>query len=221
MPTEPPAPDVRMRDERDPETGPVDLVGFVAAEEAIAEAEHVPLLGRLSGLAGPLVRFALVGGIGFVIETAVFNGLMFTVLDPNAVSGGELWSKVVATLVAITTNWLGNRLWAFRHDRRTDQAKEGAEFFAVSLVGLLIGLLPIWITSSALGLTDKIALNLANIVGIGLGSIFRFACYRFWVYSPKRAGSRAYREKAEAEAEAAKAGSQTAAGASAEPAPRP
>lgn len=212
MPTEHSAPDARIRDERDPETGPVDLVGFVAAEEAVAEAERVPLLRRLSGLAGPLVRFALVGGVGFLVETAVFNGLMFTVLDPNAVSGGELWAKVVATLVAITTNWLGNRLWAFRHDRRTDQAKEGVEFFGVSLVGLLIGLLPIWFMGSALGLTDKLSLNLANIVGIGLGAIFRFACYRFWVYSPKRAGSRANREKAEAaQAEAERAAAEGAA----------
>lgn len=140
------------------------------------------------------------GGVGFLIETAVFNGLMFTVLSPAEVTGGEVWSKIIATLVAIFANWIGNRLWTFRHDRRTDRAKEGVEFFAVSLVGLVVGLIPIWVTGQLLGLQGWVALNLANIAGLVLGSIFRFICYRLWVFSPKRSGSAARRRAAEAEA---------------------
>lgn len=165
-----------------------DFVSLVAVEEAQAEEQHSPIsrMDRLKALTAQLVRFGLVGGIGFIVETAVFNALLFTVLAPTVVPGGELWAKVVATLIAIVTNWIGNRLWTFRHDRRTDRGREGLEFFGVSLIGLVVGLIPIWVTGQLLGLTGPIALNLANIVGLGLGSIFRFVCYRWWVFSPRR-----------------------------------
>lgn len=165
-----------------------DFVSLVAAEEAQADEQHSPIsrMDRLKALAAQLVRFGLVGGIGFIVETAVFNALLFTVLAPTVVPGGELWAKVIATLIAIVTNWIGNRLWTFRHDRRSDRGREGLEFFGVSLIGLVVGLVPIWMTGQLLGLTGPIALNLANIVGLGLGSIFRFVCYRWWVFSPHR-----------------------------------
>lgn len=186
--------------------GAADFVGFVAAEEAIVESEPAqgPLWRRLSSLAGPLVRFALVGGVGFLIETAVLNLLLLTVLSPQLVAGGAIWAKVAATLVAILANWIGNRLWTFRHDRRTDRAKEGLEFFAVSLVGLVVGLIPMWIATESLGLSDVLSINIANVVGLGLGSVFRFLCYRLWVFSPRRSGSAA-RAAASASDEAAAA----------------
>lgn len=170
------------------DTSAADFVSLVAAEEAQADEQHSTLsrTARLKALTAQLVRFGLVGGVGFIVETAVFNALLFTVLDPQAVPGGELWAKIVATLIAIVTNWIGNRLWTFRHDRRADHGKEGLEFFLVSLAGLGVGLIPIWVTGQLLGLTGPIALNLANVVGLGLGSIFRFACYRWWVFSPRR-----------------------------------
>lgn len=196
-----PAPADRLGDD---ELAAGDLIGFVAAEEAVVEQapERGPLLRRLSSLAGPLVRFALVGGVGFLVDTAIFNALLATVLDPAEVAGGAVWAKVIATLVAITTNWIGNRLWTFRHDRRSDEAKEGLEFFTVSLVGLVIGLIPVWITELSLGLHDVLSLNVAMVVGLVAGSVFRFACYRLWVFSPKRSGSAA-RRRAAAEAAAA------------------
>jgi putative flippase GtrA len=57
----------------------------------------------------------------------------------------------------------------------------------VSIAGLLIGLVPLWITHYGIGWTSPLADNISKLVGIGLGSIFRFALYRWWVYSPRRA----------------------------------
>ncbi|KAB1650469.1 GtrA family protein [Pseudoclavibacter endophyticus] len=138
-----------------------------------------------------LGKFGLVGGVGFVIDISLYNVLVLTVLAPASIAVGPLLAKTVSTLVAITTNWIGNRLWTFRqHRRRGDSAREGAEFFAVSLAGLVIGLVPLWVSHYLLGWNSLLADNIANVIGLGIGSIFRFALYRFWVFSPSRRRSR-------------------------------
>ena len=169
---------------------PGDLVEFVAAEEAAAPGgtgvPHRTFRERLVGLGRQLVGFGLVGGIGFAIDMGVYNLLIVTVLSDDHVHGGPLLAKVLSTLVAITTNWIGNRLWTFRQHRRSDSGREAAEFFAVSLAGLVVGLLPLWVSHYLLEWTSLLADNIANVVGLGLGSVFRFALYRWWVFAPHR-----------------------------------
>lgn len=195
----------------DDDFGAGDLVGFVAAEEARAITAPIPIIDgsrpanvfeRLRAFTGQMIRFAIVGGLGFIVESVVFNALYLTVWSPEHMAHGMMWSKIAATLVAIVTNWVGNRLWTFRNDRRHDRGREGLEFFLVSLVGLVVGLIPIWVASNVMGLHDLVSANLANVCGLVLGSVFRFACYRYWVYSPKRprvAHAQAARAAAEAE----------------------
>lgn len=172
---------------------PGDFVEFVAAETAEAHVDDgVPgrgWHGRLMQLVRQLVKFGLVGGLGFVIDMGLYNVLVLTVLGPEDLAGGPLIAKTLSTLVAITTNWVGNRLWTFRHHRRHDQGREAAEFFAVSLAGLVVGLLPLWISHYMLGWNSLLADNIANVIGLGLGSIFRFTLYRLWVFSPLRRGA--------------------------------
>lgn len=175
---------------RDPGTEPGDFIEFVAAETAEARVDDgVPgrgWRGRLARLAAQLIKFGLVGGVGFVIDLGLYNLLVLTVLGPESVAAGPIIAKVLSTLVAITTNWVGNRLWTFRHHRRRDSAREAVEFFAVSLAGLVVGLVPLWISHYLLGFTALLADNIANVIGLGLGSIFRFTLYRFWVFAPSR-----------------------------------
>ena len=44
----------------------------------------------------------------------------------------------------------------------------------------------LWITHYLFDWTSPLSDNIAKLVGIGVGSIFRFALYRWWVYSPAR-----------------------------------
>jgi hypothetical protein len=38
-----------------------------------------------------------------------------------------------------------------------------------------------------MGLTSPLADNISNnVIGLGLGTLFRFALYRWWVFSPNR-----------------------------------
>jgi len=138
-----------------------------------------------------LLSFGLVGGVGLVVDIVVFNALRTTVFEPHLVHGGPIIAKVISTSIAIVVNWIGNRYWTFRTERRTATRsavlREGIEFAAVSLVGASIALGCLWISHYLLGFTSVLDDNIAtNLVGLALGTAFRFALYRFWVFSGRR-----------------------------------
>jgi putative flippase GtrA len=135
-----------------------------------------------------LVKFGTVGGVGVVVNVAVFNGLWLTVFNPSHASHGPILATVIATLCAILVNWLGNRYWAFAGERQRNTLREGIEFFGASLLGMLVPLACIGVSRYILELHSLLADNIAsNVVGLILGTILRFFLYKFWVYSPRRA----------------------------------
>jgi putative flippase GtrA len=78
--------------------------------------------------------------------------------------------------------FLGNKLWAFRHRRGSHWGRESVLFFVFNGIGLLIQLGVVGVATHALGLNDKFSYNVANIIGIGVATIFRLYCYRRWVF---------------------------------------
>ena len=138
-------------------------------------------------LIGQFTRFGLVGGIGFVIDFGVFNLLINTVLSTDAVHEGPLIAKVISTTLAIIFNWMGNRHWTFRQHRGRQLLREGIEFGIVSVGGMLIGLACLFVSHYLLGFDSKLADNISgNVIGLGLGTLFRFTFYRLWVFAPHR-----------------------------------
>ena len=69
-------------------------------------------------------------------------------------------------------------------DQRPDPEEPGTRFFRFVLngVGLGIQLAPIGFTYYVLDLTGRLPYNVALIVGIALGTLFRFWSYRRWVW---------------------------------------
>jgi len=138
-----------------------------------------------------LATFGVVGLGGLVIDVGVFNLLRLTVLAPELVHEGPFIAKVISTSLAIIANWLGNRYWTFRNHRRSQLIREGIEFVLVSLGGMLIALACLWVSHYVLGYTSALADNIStNVVGLALGTAFRFTFYRLWVFHPDRPGSR-------------------------------
>ena len=138
-------------------------------------------------LLAQLGRFGVVGLIGFVIDVGVFNILRATILEPSVVHEGPFIAKVISTSIAIGANYFGNRYWTFGATRRTAVVREGVEFVLVSVGGMLITLACLWVSHYALGFTSVLADNIAgNVIGLGLGTAFRFAFYRYWVFHPSR-----------------------------------
>lgn len=144
-----------------------------------------------NALVRQLTKFGLVGGVGFVVDVAVFTALRVTVLAPERIHEGPLIAKVISTVIAIAVNWIGNRFWTFGPHRSARGAREGAEFVVVSLLGMGVALACLWFSRSVLGFDSVLADNIAgNVVGLVLGSAVRFLLYRHWVYNPARAASR-------------------------------
>jgi putative flippase GtrA len=133
------------------------------------------------------VKFGVVGLIGMVIDIGLFNLLRLGVFGEDHYFHGPIGAKVLSVSVAIAFNWLGSRYWTFREHRRKNFVKELAEYVIVSIGGMLIGLLCLYVSHYVLGFDNLLADNIAsNVVGLGLGTIFRFALFRFWVYGHHR-----------------------------------
>lgn len=138
-------------------------------------------------LVSQFARFGLVGAGGFVLDFAVFNLLRATVLSPDEVHEGPLLAKIVSTALAIVFNWVGNRHWTFREHRGQQLVREGIQFGIVSVGGMLIGLGCLFVSHYLLGLTSPLADNISgNVIGLGLGTLFRFTFYRLWVFAPHK-----------------------------------
>jgi len=141
----------------------------------------------MRALVSQFMRVGAVGLVGLVIDVGLFNLLRATLLDPSRVSVGALWATFISTSVAIVVNWLGNRYWTFRNERRAHWLREGLEFVLVSIGGLLIALGCVWFSENVLGLHSLLSDNIAkNVVGLVLGTLFRFTFYRLWVFRPSR-----------------------------------
>lgn len=158
------------------------------SEEALGIPSRFRTLLR-QGLA-----FLAVGGVGFLVDVGVFNALRATVFSPAHVSNGELWAKAVSVTLAIGVNWLGNRTIAFRRERRTGPrrvvAREAVEFFAASLLGSVVALVCLVISHDVMGLRSAADDNIsANVIGLGIGTVLRFALYRVWVFRPRVSSS--------------------------------
>jgi putative flippase GtrA len=140
-------------------------------------------------LALQLARYGTVGALGVVVDLGLFNLLRATVFEPDRVAAGPLLAKIASGVIAIVVVWLGNRYWTFRATRRSHALREALEFFAVALGGLLIGLACLGVSHYLLGFTSAAADNLStNVIGLALGSVFRFTLYKLWVFHPERVG---------------------------------
>jgi len=140
-------------------------------------------------LALQLVRYGTVGALGVVVDLGLFNVFRATVFDPERIAAGPLLAKVASGVIAIVVVWLGNRYWTFRATRRSRALREAAEFFGVALGGLLIGLACLGVSHYVLGFHSAAADNVSsNVVGLALGSVFRFTLYKLWVFHPARTG---------------------------------
>lgn len=136
---------------------------------------------RYDVVAREAAKFGAVGAVNTALDFAVLNLLVFGLGLP------PLRSKVGSTVVAATSSYLMNRHWTFRHRVRQDVHREYTLFFLLNAVGLAIALLVLGVVRYGFGLEGPLALNAANVVGLGLGTVFRFWSYRRFVWTRRPA----------------------------------
>ena len=136
---------------------------------------------------GDLIRFGMVGGLGFIVDVGVFNLLRVTVLSGDQ-HGAPIVAKIIALLAAIAVNWAGNRWWAFRDRRGERVAREAISFLALGIASSLVSLVCLALSHYVLGLTSALADNIsANVIGVGLGAVIRFFVIRGVIFAQPRA----------------------------------
>jgi putative flippase GtrA len=133
-----------------------------------------------------LIKFAIVGGTTFVIDSAIFYTLKLTILEPKPVT-----AKVISGIVAVIASYILNREWSFRDRGGRERHHEALLFFAVSGVGVLLSMAPLWISSYIFQLrVPTVSLTVENIadfisayiIGNLLQMAFRFWAFRRWVF---------------------------------------
>jgi putative flippase GtrA len=140
------------------------------------------LAQRLRRGTGELSRFGVVGIGAFVIDVGLFN-LLVHVGDPGLLADKPLTAKTIAAVVATVFAYQVNREWTWKDRGRRGFWREYSLYFLFNAIGLVITLLPLAVSRYLLNLDSAISDNIsANVIGVGLGTLFRFWSYRRWVF---------------------------------------
>ncbi|MDT5068250.1 MAG: hypothetical protein QOK02_4405 [Mycobacterium sp.] len=133
-----------------------------------------------------LIKFAIVGGTTFIIDSAIFYTLKLTILEPKPVT-----AKIISGIVAVIASYILNREWSFRDRGGRERHHEALLFFGVSGVGVLLSMAPLYVSSYVLELrVPSVSLTMENIadfisayvIGNLLQMAFRFWAFRRWVF---------------------------------------
>jgi putative flippase GtrA len=117
-----------------------------------------------------LGKFCVVGAVGYLINLAVYDALLHAGLH-------YLVAATCSFLVAVTSNYMWNRIWTFR-EHRGHVGIQGMRFLAVSLVALGANLLALHLLIADGGL-GKLA---AQAVAIVLVTPLNFVGNKLWSF---------------------------------------
>ncbi|GAB3521433.1 GtrA family protein [Arthrobacter monumenti] len=144
--------------------------------------------GLFSLLWREIMKFGAVGGVAYVIDST-----LFLFLREGALSHKTLTAGVIASVVATVFSWVANRYWTFRHRRRPGVLRELMMFAIMNAIGIGIATFCLFISHYVLGYQTTHADFIAkNVIGLVLGTIFRFIAYRYWVFSVELAEDPAF-----------------------------
>jgi dolichol-phosphate mannosyltransferase len=117
-----------------------------------------------------LLKFSLVGASGYVVNLSVFSALVL---------GADLDHRIAAIcsfLVAVTNNYMWNRLWTFNRSRGR-VAHQGMRFLVVAVLALVANLIVLEVL---------IALGLGKIVSQAIAIILvtpiNFVGNKLWTF---------------------------------------
>ncbi|MEU3793453.1 GtrA family protein [Streptomyces fructofermentans] len=131
---------------------------------------------RIDRLIREIAKFGAVGGAGLLVNLVTFN-LVRSTTDLQVVR-----ASVIATVVAIVSNYIGFRYFTYRDRDKSGRTKEMSLFMLFSAVGLVIENGILFAATYGLGFDSPLASNVFKFVGIGIATLFRFWSYRTWVF---------------------------------------
>jgi dolichol-phosphate mannosyltransferase len=168
MSSPPRAEDQPARVPRDPdETGAVGT----AATATWALIRRIHLASRQPANWIQLFKFGVVGGSGYVINLVVFSAVV------KGAGVHHIIGAILAFCVAVTSNFLLNRIWTFR-GTQGHAGFQAARFFAVSLGALGINLLLLYLLADVAGVGEVPA----QAVAVAAAMPFNFLGNKLWTF---------------------------------------
>ncbi|WP_406169802.1 GtrA family protein [Streptomyces sp. NBC_00996] len=128
-----------------------------------------------------VAKFGVVGGSGVAVNLLVFNILL------HGLKWAPMAATVIASCIAMGTNYLGFRFFAYR-DRASRTKRQIVLFFAFSGLGVLMESGLFYVGYHGLGMSSPLGSNMDKALSIVLASAFRFLVYRTWVFQHTKHG---------------------------------
>jgi putative flippase GtrA len=135
---------------------------------------------RFQVLVHEIAKFGVVGALGFVVQLGIQNALY----PGHGI--GAFTSVVIASAIATTVTFVGNRYWAFKHRKGKGIAHEAAMFIVFNVAGILIQAGIVEFGVHELHHSDRLSYNVFTIIGIIIATLFRLFCYRRFVFHELR-----------------------------------
>jgi putative flippase GtrA len=127
-----------------------------------------------------MLRFLTVGGVGYVVDVLAFN--VFLSIEPFSTSD-PAYARTLAVAVAMAVTYTGHRTFTWRHVSGEVRRREVGLFVLFSVIGFGFSLGALIVSHDILGYTSRLADNIsANVIGLALGTAFRFWAYRRFVF---------------------------------------
>lgn len=123
-----------------------------------------------------LAAFGLVGAVCLAADVGLFNALAFGVgLTPVV-------AKLIGLVITGLMAFFGHRHITFRDRHGGGYGREVSRFLVATVATVVLSLVPLYVARHLLGITSVVGLNVANLVGIALGTIARYLAYRYMVW---------------------------------------
>ncbi|MDQ3580032.1 MAG: GtrA family protein [Actinomycetota bacterium] len=133
-----------------------------------------------------MLKFAVVGGVCFIVTNIVNYTLKLTVLNRNPVT-----ALIIAVIIATIVSYILNREWSFRTRGGRERQHEAALFFLISGIGVGLNALPLYVSRYFLHLqvphvtllSQEIAdFGFGIILGTLIAMVFRWWAFKKWVF---------------------------------------
>ncbi len=150
-----------------------------------------PAENKTQKLTAQFGKFVLVGIMNTLVDLLVLNIEM--AVTGIVVGAGYSAEKAISFMFAVTFSYFINKHWTFQDKSREGEGKKMSQFFAVSLVGMLINVTTATIIVTYLQiplnnilhlsfLTPKLWGTIGALGGTAVGLIWNFFGYKFIVF---------------------------------------
>lgn len=117
-----------------------------------------------------IINYLIVGVLTTVVSLAVYYICVITFLDPKNAIELQI-ANVISWIAAVTFAYITNRKFVFE-SKNPDMLKEAAAFVGARVVTLLMDMFCMFIIVTCMGLSDKIAKLMVQVIVIVANYVF-------------------------------------------------